>query len=223
MPNIVLVNPKGGAGKSTTALLLATQLARAAGVSLVDADPNRPVKAWGAGKGKEALPNLKIIADADEENIIERIEQAAAETPFVVVDLEGTAAKIVLLAVSQADLVLIPMQGSHLDAAQAGRALQVIRQQEKMARRTVPFRVVLTRTSPIIRTRTLAHIQNGMESGGVPVMRTQLNEREAFKAMFSFQTSLEGLDPKEVANLDKAIANAESFTAEVIEILREKA
>jgi len=47
-----------------------------------------------------------------------------------------------------------------------------------------------------------------------------LHEREAFRAIFSFRQTLEALDPKEVANLDKAIANAELFAVEVIERLR---
>jgi chromosome partitioning protein len=62
----------------------------------------------------------------DEDNIIERIEEAAQKSPIVVVDLEGTAAKIVVLAVSQADLAIIPIQGSQLDAEQASLAIKVI-------------------------------------------------------------------------------------------------
>jgi hypothetical protein len=54
------------------------------------------------------LKNFSVVSDVDEDNVIDRIEEAAAQTPFVVVDLEGTAAKIVLLAVSQADFVVIP-------------------------------------------------------------------------------------------------------------------
>ena len=130
-----------------------------------------------------AVPeNLTILADADEDNIIDKIEEAAAQTPFVVVDLEGTAAKIVLLAVSQADLVVIPTQGSQLDAEQASRAIRVVKQQEKMTGRATPYGVLLTRTSPIIRTRTMGHIQGGLTDAGVPVFKTQLNEREAFRA-----------------------------------------
>ena len=49
---------------------------------------------------------------------------------------------------------------------------------------------------------------------------TQLNEREAFRAIFSFRQTLDMLDPKDVPNLDKAIINAEQFTVEVIEQLR---
>lgn len=219
MPTIVFVSPKGGVGKTTAALLLATEIARATKVTVIDADPNHPIQAWGRGG---AVPkNMTIDATADEDNIIERIEEAAAATPFVVVDLEGTAAKIVLLAVSQADLVVIPTQGSQLDAEQASRAIKVVKQQEKMTGRSTPFGVLLTRTSPIIRTRTMGHIQGGLTDAGIPMFKTQLNEREAFRAMFSFMQPLETLDPKDVPNLDKAVANAEEFTAEVIERLRE--
>jgi len=219
MPTIVFVSPKGGVGKTTAALLLASELARGTRVTVADADPNHPIASW--SKGAELPDTLSVIANVDEDNIIDRIEEAAAQTPFVVVDLEGTAAKIVLLAVSQADLVIIPMQGSQLDAEQASRAIRVLKQHEKMTGRAVPYGILLTRTSPIIRTRTMNHIQTGLEDAGVPVFATQLNEREAFRAMFSFQQTLENLSESDVPNLDKAIANAEQFAIEVVERLRD--
>lgn len=224
MPTIVFVSPKGGAGKTTSALVLASQLARSARVTVIDADPNRPIATW--AKGLHTPANLTVVADADEENIMERIEEAAAATPFVVVDLEGTASKIVVMAVSQADFVIVPTQGSQLDAEQAGRAFRVIQQQEKIVRRTqpsysLPYAVLLTRTNSAIRTRTLSHIQRGLVDAGIPVFDTELNEREAFKAMFSFREPLEYLNPSDVANLDKAIMNAEAFAQEVIATLRE--
>lgn len=221
MPTIVFVSPKGGAGKSTSALVLAEQLARSARVTLIDADPNRPIKAWATGPNTPQ--RLSVIGDADEENIIDKIEEAAAQTPFVIVDLEGTAAKIVVLAVSQADLVIIPTQGSELDAEQATRALRVVKQQEKMSRRVVPHGILLTRTGAVIRTRTMSHIIESYKNANVPVFEIELNEREAFKAMFSFRQPLAHLDPAEVSNVNKAIANAEAFAAEVIALLRKNA
>jgi len=219
MPTIVFVSPKGGAGKTTSALVLAEQLARGAEVTVIDADPNHPIETW--ARGEHTPERLRVVTNADEENMIEIIEEAAAQTPFVIVDLEGTAAKIVLLAVSQADLVIVPTQGSQLDAKQASRALRVIKQQEKMSGRPVPYGVLLTRTSPIIRTRTMSHISAAFAEGGISVFATELNEREAFKAMFSFGEPLAHLDPREVSNLDKAIGNAEAFAAEVITTLRD--
>jgi chromosome partitioning protein len=218
MPTIVFVSPKGGAGKTTSSLVLAEQLARGADVTIIDADPNRPIDSWAKGGAKPE--RMHVVADADEENIIERIEDAAVRTPFVIVDLEGTASKIVLMAISQADFVIVPTQGSQLDAEQAGRAFRVIAQQEKMSRRRVPYSVLLTRTNSAIRTRTLAHIEKGLIAAGIPVFNTELNEREAFRAMFSFRRPLASLSASDVANLDKAVANAEEFAQEVIATLR---
>lgn len=223
IPTIVFVSPKGGAGKTTSALVLASQLARVSEVTVIDADPNRPIAMW--AKGPNTPANLTVVDDADEENIMDKIEEAAAKTPFVIVDLEGTAAKIVVMAVSQADFVIVPTQGSQLDAEQAGRAFRVIQQQEKIVRRTqpsyrLPYSVLLTRTNPAIRTRTLSHIEKGLVDAGIPVFNTEMHEREAYKAMFSFRQPLEHLSTADVANLDKAIKNAEAFAKEVIETLR---
>ena len=223
MPTIVIVSPKGGAGKSTSALVIGSQLARGVPVTIIDADPNHPIASW--AKGENTPENLTIISDVDEDNIAERIDDAASKTPFVIVDLEGTAAKIVVMAVGRADFVIVPTQGSQLDAEQASRAFRVIHQHEKAMQRIVPdyalpYSVLLTRTSPLIRTRTLKHISKGLSEAGIPVFAAELNEREAFRAMFAFRQPLEFLDPKEVANLDKAIINAESITQELIETLR---
>ena len=80
MPTIAFISPKGGVGKTTAALLLASQLARGARVSVIDADPNHPIASWAKGT---ALPdNLSIVADVDEDNILDRIEEAAASTPL---------------------------------------------------------------------------------------------------------------------------------------------
>lgn len=221
MPTIVFASPKGGAGKTTSALLLSLQLSKLYGVTVIDADPNHPITRWASGGQKPA--NLSIVADADEENVIERIEEAAATTPFVVVDLEGTASKIVLLAVSQADFVVIPTQGSELDASEASRAIKVVKQHEKMTGRSLPYAVLLTRTNPQIRTRNLTHIQGGLIGAGIPVLDTELNEREAFKSVFAFRETLDGLNPKEVANLDKARGNVEDLAAELLAKLSAKA
>ena len=143
----------------------------------------------------------------------------------MIVDLEGTAAKIVVLAVARADFVIVPTQGSQLDAEQASRALKVIRDQESSMRRVapnyvLPYSVLLTRTNSAIRTKTLRHIHKGLIDAGIPVFKSELNEREAFRGMFSFKQTLENLSTSDVANLDKAIINAETFTKEVIDVLR---
>jgi chromosome partitioning protein len=218
MPTIAFVSPKGGAGKTTSAFLLSTALAKLYDVTVIDADPNHPIQTW--ANGGNTPPRLNIVSDVDEDTIIERIEDAAEKTPFVVVDLEGTASLIVVKAISQADLVIIPTQGSQLDANEASRAIRVVLQSQKMTKTETPYAVLLTRTSPSIRTRTQAHIQKGLIGAGIPVLNTELNERDAYRAVFSFQQTLDGLNPAEVPNLDKARMNVWLFLEEVIERLK---
>lgn len=218
MPTVVMASPKGGAGKTTAAVVLATELARGASVVLIDADPNRPISSWAGLPGKPTA--LEVRSHVTEQTIIDEIESAARAAPFTIVDLEGTASMTVGYAISRADLVVIPTQGSQLDAKQAVRAIRLVQQQEKAFRRRIPHAVLLTRTSVAIQPRSLRSIKEQLESHGVDVFTTQLIEREAFRALFAYGGALETLDRSVVTNLDIAIANARALAAEVVEKLR---
>jgi chromosome partitioning protein len=220
MPTIVFISPKGGVGKTTSSMLLGSQFAKQGyPTTLIDADRNKPLVKW-AGDRVPPAPNMSVVGETDEDAIIDVIDEAAARTPIVIVDLEGSAGKVALLAVSQADLVIIPMQPSELDASEAGRALRVVKQQERVSGRAKPHAVLFTRTSPTIVTRTFKIIRKNLQEANVRMFKTELIEREAFRGMFAFQKTLEQLDPKEVPNIPAAITNAETYMAEVAAMLR---
>ncbi|CAB3802598.1 hypothetical protein LMG28614_05654 [Paraburkholderia ultramafica] len=240
MPTISFVSPKGGAGKTTSALLLATQLAaRGADVTLVDGDPNHPVRTWGEGEQvpesltivsnpkpskvgeKEAVIPGAILRLVNSETIRDVIEEYAAKSQFVIVDLEGTAELIVGNAIAESDFVIVPTQGSQLDAEQASRAFALIRAHERTVQKyrpdyRLPYAVVFTRTNVAIESRDTRFIRNTFETAGIPFLQTELHERAAFKAMFSYRMPLDKLDRKEVSSVDKAVENAEAFTREVL-------
>jgi chromosome partitioning protein len=214
MPVIPFICPKGGTGKSTSALLLATFLAKLYDVTILDADPNQLIRDW--EDGGNAPPRLTVVPDVDEKTIEERIEDAAEKSQFVIVDLEGTASKIVLHAIAQADFIVIPMQASHADAKAARRAIGVIVDSENKTGIRKPYSVLFTRTDPLIRSRSTAHVQKSVVNAGVPVFKTELNQRDAYRAILSFQQTLDGLDPEKVPNLDRAKRNVAEFAEELI-------
>lgn len=217
-----MASSKGGCGKSTSAVVLASQLARrGVDVTMIDADPNRPVSAWAKRPGKPS--NLTVLSSVTEATIIDEIERAAETTPFVIVDLEGTASMTVAYAISRADLVIVPVQGSQLDAAEAAKAIRLIRQQERAFGRAIAYAALLTRTSAAIRPRTLQHIKAELEGAGVPIFETQMHEREAFRAIFSFGGTVESLSAGQVGGLEGAVANARAFAGEVLNALRRPA
>jgi chromosome partitioning protein len=139
----------------------------------------------------------------------------------VIVDLEGTASSAVGIAMSRADLVLIPTKGSNLDAAEAVKAIKFIRFQEKIYRREIPFAVLFTQTRPAIRPRTQVAIENELREQGVPMFGTQLHERDPYRAIFAFGGTLRGLDQREVRGIDAAMADVRELVNEVIHRLDE--
>jgi len=220
MPTIVFASPKGGAGKSTSALVLAAELAgQGASVTIIDADPNKPISKWGKRPGKPEP--LTVIDNVAEETILDQIDLAASRTPFVIVDLEGVKSMLVGHAISRADLVVVPTQGSLLDSTEAGAALRLVERQEKAIRRPIPKVVLFTRTSAAIRPRTLKAIESDLIQAGVRILETQMHERDAFKAIFLYGGILSDLDPAQVSNIPAAVANARAFGREILALLRE--
>ena len=219
MPIISFANPKGGAGKTTSALLLATELAaKGAKVAIIDADPEKWISGWANLPGKP--DNITIYSDVTEDSIVDQMEEAAAQAQFVIVDLEGTASLMVANAIGMSDLVLIPTQGASMDAKGAAKTIRLIRNQARMARRDIPHLVLLTRTSAAIASRALKNVRDQLDKGGIGVLTTSIVERAAYRDIFDYGGTLSDLDASQVSNLDKAVQNAREFASDVIATLR---
>jgi chromosome partitioning protein len=219
MPTISFASSKGGAGKSTSAVLLATELAGGGTtVTIIDADPNQPVTRWSRKPGQP--DDLTIVSGVTEETLIDAIDAAARKTAFVIVDLEGTASLMVAQAMSRADLVIIPTKGSELDAVEAIKVIKFIGRQERAYNRAIPFALLFTQTNPAIRPRTLRSLESDMLKQGIPVFSTALHERDAFRAIFSFGGTLSGLNASLVRNIPGAVRNAREFMAEAVSLLK---
>lgn len=222
MPVISFANPKGGAGKTTTALLTATQLADSgASVTIIDADPERWISQWASLPGKPDA--IHIVSDVTEDSVADVIEAEAAQSQFVIVDLEGTASLMVANAIGFSDFVVIPLQGSSMDAKGGAKILRLIASQARLARRTIPHAVVLTRTSAAVRSRSLKNVTAELDEANVPLFETAIVERAAYRDLFDFGGTLSTLDSAQTSNVQKAIENAREFTGELIAKLRETA
>lgn len=217
MPVIVFASSKGGVGKTTSALTLASVLgANDVKVTLVDADPNAPLIRWSERWPELRPPSMTVIGALGSE-VAEVVD--AATDPFVIVDLEGSKNIEVSVGLGRADLALIPMKGSQLDADEASSIIKLIRRQESVFRRRIPYRVFFTQTSPVIEDRGMKDIEQQMRSNGIPLLSTSLVDRAAFKAPFRLGGTIYSLAKSEVRNPQTAITNAEAFTTEIRDVL----
>ncbi len=128
----------------------ATTLARqGASVTILDCDRNQPIAGWRAGPSS----NPVIVDSAtDEETFKAKLDLHRTKQQFVFVDLEGTASRLMSRALFRAHLVIIPIQASPTDAELAARAIHLIQDEGESFDKTIPYRVLFTRTSPAIPT-----------------------------------------------------------------------
>lgn len=224
MPIISFANPKGGTGKSTSALVLALEMAHRGGrVALVDCDPNQVTAGWAQAREEAGLDiPFEAIANPGEDKIIDVLDDLAATYPFVIVDLEGTASLMMSRTMSRSDLTVIPMQASPVDAKQAARAVALVRAEEKMLRREIPMRILMTRNNPAIKTRDERAIMEQLEAAKVPILEIPLHERAAFRAIFTYNKTLRELTAKESAGLPRAKENAEGYAYYVVKALKDE-
>ncbi len=219
MPVIAISSPKGGVGKTTAVTIFATILAESgAPVIVIDADPNKNVLGWAQRPG--VPPNLTVLAAEKEDTIVAQIDAAQEKASFVIIDLEGVASLMVSYAISLADFVVIPVQGSPLDAEQAARQVRLIRGQERIAGRAIPFAVLFTRANPAIQPRAQRFIEERFAEANVPMFAAKLYEREAFRYIFAYGGTIAGLKDKHVSNVPAAVANAHAITGELLGRLR---
>ncbi|GMM62442.1 ParA family protein [Novosphingobium pituita] len=224
MAVISIGNPKGGAGKTTLALVLADTLAsNGARVSVVDADPNAIIEKWAAKRvaaGKE-LP-YRVIPRPTESEMIGTIDRISKEDQFVIIDLEGSASRMTSRALARSHMVLVPFNLSPIDAELAAQAVRAIQEEEEALERRIPFRLVRSRTNAAIETKTAKRIVDAIKAAELPLLNTALVERAAYRDIFEFGMLLSELDNATTSGVQNAITNAAELAQAVVNAMREE-
>lgn len=251
MALVLFANTKGGSGKTTAAMVLAGELvSHGAKVVLLEGDPNRPLMSWAQARGAPVIETsrsrvksageasdmitrdagegqggkLVVVHDDDQEGVFEWIEGASSWAHFVIADPEGSPNEWLTDVASQADLVVIPFAPSALDAKQVSRTVQVLNRVAKRSGRAVNYRILLTRASAsAVMTRDEREIRGSLEKNGLPLMRTTLCERPAYRGLFKLDATIEELPAGVIGGLDTARRNAAEYVSEIVAILKQTA
>ena len=222
MSVISIGNPKGGAGKTTLALVLADQLhENGVKTAVIDADPNAIIAKWAAKRtqaGKE-VP-YTVVPRPTEGEMIQMIERLSETHSIVIIDLEGAASRMTSRALARSHMVLVPFNQSPVDAELAATAVALIEEESEALGRWIPYRLVRSRDSAAITTKTSRRIASAIEEAGLPTLSVGLVERAAYRDIYEFGALLSELNPTETSGLPKAQENAQALAEAVIEALR---
>jgi chromosome partitioning protein len=179
---ITLAQTKGGSGKTTTAeVLIAEFVFRGLSVAAIDLDPNRPLGRFVSRSS--ALLNVEVAVPEGDFRVSDLIAHLSRRYDVVVIDLMGAATPDMMVAIGFSDLVLVPSQLSEPDVRCGIETWRTIQEVERLGRREIAKAVLLTRTSPALKTRAQEHARTQYEKVGAYVLKTEFMERVVFKEM----------------------------------------
>ncbi len=216
MAIIAFANTKGGAGKTTAVAIVACELIRMGfSVTVLDADPQLWFSKW--------YEKLVRMPQASFRRLLCHGGQPERTYParqgrgrFRTARSSGARSPLLAQAIGQSQYVIIPIQGSAMDAEGGANVIELIQYLADRANMRIPHSVVLTRINPMVTTRSLQTVKDLLSKRRVHVFATPIIERAAYRDVFTAGDTLYTADPERISNLDKAQENAQALGLEVL-------
>lgn len=202
-----IANTKGGVGKTTVAVHLATMLARTAPTLLIDADPQASAASWAAWRresGRSPSPTTTALVG---KAILTEGKSLAEGFQHTVIDVGGRDSAGLRASLLLAQRAIIPVGASNLDAAAMTDLMEIV----ELAREyntDLDVRVLLMRVDT--RTKDTGEMLDYLKEQGLNVLAGRVCERVAFRRAIG-----EGAIAQEIGKDQSATAEMEAFFKEV--------
>lgn len=203
---ILIGQQKGGCGKTTSAINIASSLAmRAKPVLLGDADPQGSAQDWASISEQELFPVVGLRGD-----IGKQLKLMAHDYNYIVVDgaprLESELASILKVA----DLVIMPVMPSPLDIWAASSLVDSIQTLQSFGS-PIKARFLLNGTHPL--SNIQRDVIEAIDDYKIPLMDTVIAARTSYRRVIGEGLSVIHSDDK------KATSEIERLTTEILEVL----
>ena len=205
MKTISLVCQKGGTGKTTLALSLATEaLRRGQTAAIIDLDPQVSACEWSDLRGSDE-PAVIDAQAARVDAVVAQARQTGVE--LLLVDTAGRTEQAALAAARAASLSLMPLQASVIDLKTVRASLDLI-DLAGCSRRVA----VLTRVKPFGARH--AETAEWLAQLGLPVCPVTIGDRIAFQDAYSHGLGACEFEPQGKAALE--IRQLYEYTCELL-------
>ena len=176
MPKVISVlNQKGGVGKTTLTVHLATALARKGEkVLLIDADPQGSALDWSAARqGTPLFP----VAGLPKASLHKELPPLAANYSTVLLDGPPRVYDVARSAIMASDLVLIPVQPSPYDVWAAKEIVDLLHEASAFKGK---LRSAFVINRKIVNTAIGRDVTEALAEYPIPVMKAAISQRVLF-------------------------------------------
>jgi len=197
---ISIAGQKGGAGKSTIAICLATEARkRSRSVLLVDADPQGTTSTWAAVASEQGQPAPRVVQMGATMHQGGQLAKAAEGFDFVFIDGPPRHSEVQRSMLMVSDRVLLPCGPSASDAWALGASLELITEARKI-RRELAAMIVINR----IKTGTALGkgARKALADAGLPIAKTELCDRVAYQEALAAGKGVTTYAPTDKATIE---------------------
>jgi chromosome partitioning protein len=207
---ISLLNQKGGVGKTTLAVHLASALAqRGKRVMLVDADPQGSALDWAARRGGDSLP-FPVIG-LPKPTLHKELPKLEADYDVIVVDGAPRVYDVARSAIMASDLILIPVQPSPYDVWAAKEIVDLLTEVQPFKEN---LKSVFVINRKIVNTAIGRDVIEALTEYNVPVLKAQICQRVGFAESAATGQTIIETEPGSTASHE-----IEALTNEVMELM----
>jgi chromosome partitioning protein len=208
MPVVALLNQKGGVGKTTLSVHLATALAGLGRVLLIDADPQHSALDWAAQREADSLFN---VIGLPKPILHRQIGALGADYDWVIIDGPPRVNELARSAIAASDLVVTPVQPSPYDVWAAKDIVDIVRECE-ISRPEVLSCFLINRLVP--NTTLAGEVTDALAEFDLPILSTIIRNRTEYA-----KSARLGLTALETEPNGQAAAEIRKLTTEIQNVL----
>ncbi|MGU7771745.1 AAA family ATPase [Burkholderia sp. MR1-5-21] len=212
---ILVTNQKGGSGKTTTSVNIASGLHEMGeSVCLIDADPQNSVVSWfAAGEGQIPFAYSNLAGAG--KGIQNEIRKLVDKYTYIVIDGRPQLAVDIALLLIISDLVVLPLKPSVMDFHATEPLIREIEKAQTL-NEGLKFRLMINQMMGAQRLLARA-CESAIHERGYPLLDTRIAYRECYPQAYAFGNTV--FDNKDRA-FKQAASEVRQLTAEVVSILQ---